>query len=212
MIIEQLPVGPLVANCYLVADEHSRRAAVIDPGDEAERILAVIKKHRMQVDLIVLTHGHFDHLGAAGAIRTATGAPVAVHEAELETVRTARLRAKLFAGLDIDDPPSPDQLLHDNDIVRIGDQPFSVVFTPGHSPGHITLVGDGVAFDGDVVFAGGIGRTDLPGGDYQVLMASIAARILTLTDDTVLYPGHGPATTVGRERRTNPFLVSLASR
>ncbi len=209
MIIEQLPVGPLQANCYVVADDTSRQAAVVDPGGDGPRILAVIERLRLRVGLIVLTHTHFDHVGAVGVLRAATGAPIAVHETELEGLRAAKERAKLFAGLDIDESPDPDRFLHDGEILQIGDHPLTVVATPGHSPGHVTLVGDGFALVGDVVFAGGIGRTDLPGGDYAVLMESIARRILTLPDETILYPGHGPATTVGRERRTNPFLVHL---
>ncbi len=212
MIIEQLPVGPLLANCYVVAEDASRRAIVVDPGADGPRILALIKRLRVHVDLIVLTHGHFDHVGAVGALRAATGAPVAVGEAEVETVRVAKQRAELFAGLDIDEVPLPDRLLHDGEILHVGDQALTVANTPGHSPGHITVVGDGFALVGDVVFAGGIGRTDLPGGNFEVLMTSITSRILTLPDETILYPGHGPATTVGRERSTNPFLVHLAQR
>ncbi len=212
MIIEQVPVGPLMANCYLMADERSRRAAVIDPGDEEGRILEAINRLRLQVQLIVLTHGHFDHLGAVGAVRAATGAPMAVHEAEQEVVRAAKARARLFAGLEIAEPPVPDRLLHEGEVLHVDAHALTVVHTPGHSPGHIALVGDGFALVGDVVFAGSIGRTDLPGGDYKTLMASIAKHILTLPDETVLYPGHGPVTTVGRERATNPFLASLARR
>jgi len=212
MIIEQLPVGPLQANCYLLADETSRRAAVVDPGADAPRILAVVERLQLQVGIIVLTHAHFDHVGAVGPLRAATGAPLALHAAEVEALVAAKEGAKLFAGIDIDEPPLPDRLLHDQEMVQVGSLSLTVAHTPGHSPGHITLVGDGFALVGDVVFAGGIGRTDFPGGDYNVLMNSIAQRILTLPDETILYPGHGPATTVGRELRTNPFLVDLATR
>ncbi len=207
MMVEQLAVGPLLANCYLVADEASRRAIVVDPGDEGPRIVATIERLRLTVDLIVLTHGHFDHLGAVGALRAATGAPVIVHEAEQEIVRAAKVRAKLFAGIDIEQPPAPDRLLRGGETLHVNGQALTVVHTPGHSPGHITLVGEGFAIVGDVVFAGSIGRTDLPGGDYATLMSSIVSHILTLPDETVLYPGHGPLTTVGRERATNPFLA-----
>ncbi len=203
MMIEQLPVGPLLANCYLVADEASRRAIVVDPGDEGPRIAAMIERLRLAVDFIVLTHGHFDHLGAVGPIRAVTGAPVVVHEAEQETMRAP----KLFAGLEIEEPLVPDRLLKDGETLIVGAHRLTVVHTPGHSPGHITLVGEGLALVGDVIFAGSIGRTDLPGGDFDTLMNSITRHILTLPDETVLYPGHGPATTVGRERATNPFLV-----
>ncbi len=203
MMIEQLPVGPLLANCYLVADEASRRAIVVDPGDEGPRIAAMIERLRLAVDFIVLTHGHFDHLGAVGPIRAVTGAPVVVHEAEQETMRAP----KLFAGLEIEEPLVPDRLLKDGETLIVGAHRLTVVHTPGHSPGHITLVGEGLALVGDVIFAGSIGRTDLPGGDFVTLMNSITRHILTLPDETVLYPGHGPATTVGRERATNPFLV-----
>lgn len=209
MIVRQLPVGPLQANCYLVADEASRRAAVIDPGDEAPLILQVVEQLHLLVEVIILTHGHFDHIGAAAVVKKATGAPLLAHEAEQETLQVAQIRAKLFAGLEIDESPQPDRLLKADELISVGLHSLTVLHTPGHSPGHITLVGEGGAFVGDVVFAGSIGRTDLPGGDYQLLLTSIRRHILTLPDNTILYPGHGPATTVGRERNTNPFLVNL---
>jgi glyoxylase-like metal-dependent hydrolase (beta-lactamase superfamily II) len=211
MVIEQLRVGTVQANCYISADERSRHALVIDPGGDAEKIMARIDRLRLDVDLIVLTHGHFDHLGALNAIREATHGLIAVPEGELEIIRASRQIAQLFAGIDIPEAPLPDRILHEGDVLRVGDQILTVVSAPGHSPGHVILVGDGLAFVGDVVFAGGIGRSDFPGGDPDVLMKSIATRILTLPDATTLYPGHGPVTTVGRERRTNPFLVDLAS-
>lgn len=212
MLVEQLPVGAVQANCYLAVDEASRRGIVVDPGGDAEIIITRIAQLGLHVDLIVLTHGHFDHLGALGAVRKATRGLVAVPDGDLELVRRAKEIAQVFAGLDIPDAPAPDRLLHDGDRLPVGGQTLQVVATPGHSPGHVILVGDGVAFVGDLVFAGGIGRSDLPGGDPDALMQSIATHILTLPDATRLYPGHGPVTTVGEERRTNPFLVDLASR
>lgn len=208
MIIETLQLGPIGTNAYIVGDPATHRAAVVDPGDEAPRLLAVTSRLNLTVELIVATHAHFDHVGAVRPLVEATGAPFLLFEDELPVLEVAADRAALF-GIAIPAPPSPDRLLHEGDVVSMGGGSFRVVHTPGHSPGHMCLLGDGVAFVGDVVFQGSIGRTDLPGGDYDTLIRSIATHLLVLPDNTVLYNGHGPATTVGRERRTNPFLVGL---
>lgn len=209
MVVETLPLGPVGTNCFVVADEQQGRATVIDPGGDADQVLDLLDARGWTLEQIVATHAHFDHVGGVRPLVEATGAPFLAGEAELPALRVAADRALLAFGLTIPQPPDPDRLLRAGDTVTIAGRPFRVALTPGHSPGHICLIGEGVAFVGDVVFAGSIGRTDLPGGDYAALMRAIEEEILPLPDETVLYNGHGPATTVGRERATNPFLAGL---
>jgi glyoxylase-like metal-dependent hydrolase (beta-lactamase superfamily II) len=209
MIIDTLQLGPVGTNCFIVGDESNGQAAVIDPGDDARRVLAALARLGMTATLVIATHAHFDHVGGVRGVREATGAPFLIGEQEMPALEVAAERAQAFFGIMIDPPPAPDRMLREGDVVAFGGRAFRVVHTPGHSPGHICLLGDGVAFVGDVVFAGSVGRTDLPGGDHETLLRSIARHILPLPDDTALYNGHGPATTVGRERRTNPFLAGL---
>jgi hydroxyacylglutathione hydrolase len=209
MIIETLQLGPVSTNCFIVGDESTGHAAVIDPGDAAPRVLAALARLGMTATLVIATHAHFDHVGGIRGVCEASGAPFLIGEAEAPVLQVAAERAQSFFGIAIDPPPAPDRMLREGDTVVLGGRSFRVVDAPGHSPGHICLLGDGTAFVGDVVFAGSIGRTDLPGGDHATLLRSIARHILPLPDDTTLYNGHGPATTVGRERRTNPFLVGL---
>jgi len=208
--IETLQLGPIATNCYIVRDEATGRATVIDPGGDAPRVSAALARRNLTVEAIVATHAHFDHIGAVRDLVLATGAPFLAGEAEAPVLATAVEQALMFFGISVSPPPAPDRLLRDGDELTLGGARFRVAHTPGHSPGHICLLGDGAAFVGDVVFPGSIGRTDLPGGDYDTLMRSIARHILTLPDETVLYSGHGPETTVGRERRANPFLAGLA--
>ena len=210
MIVETLQLGPVGTKGFIVADDGTGEAAVIDPGGDAPRVLAVLERRRLRPVAIVATHAHFDHVGAVRDLVGATGAPFLVGEHERPALEVAAERAMLLFGVAIPPPPPPDRLLRDGDVLALGGLRFSVAHTPGHSPGHICLIGEGVAFVGDVVFQGSIGRTDLPGGDLDALLRSIATHILPLPDETVLYNGHGPATTVGRERRTNPFLTGLA--
>jgi hydroxyacylglutathione hydrolase len=212
MILRGFPVGPVGANCYIVGGGDTQDVFVIDPGDEADRILETLTRLNVRPIAIVNTHGHFDHLQAVDAVRRATGAPFWIHEAERETLDQGPARAKMLFGIDLPPSPTPDRWLTEGDRLAVGNLTLTVRHTPGHSPGGVCLVGDGVAFVGDTLFAGSIGRTDLPGADLATLLASIARVLLPLPDETACYPGHGPETTIGDEKRTNPFLAPLISR
>jgi glyoxylase-like metal-dependent hydrolase (beta-lactamase superfamily II) len=179
---------------------------VIDPGEEAERILAEINSLGLTIKYILNTHAHFDHILANGPLVNATGAPLAIHPLDLPLLRQNG-GASLF-GLDASPSPEPDLLLAEGDTISFGTHTFQVLFTPGHTLGHVSFyeAKAGIIFDGDVLFAGGIGRTDLPGGDYETLMASINDKLMVLSDETVVCSGHGPVTTIGRERAGNPWL------
>lgn len=208
MIVETIVVGPLQVNCYLVGCEKSRMAAVIDPGDDVERILEGLKKHNLKAVSIINTHEHFDHVGGNKRLHEEIGAQIMAHSASAEEITKISSRALLW-GMRAEDSPPVDRLLADGDLVQIGESvTLKVMSTPGHSLGSISLAGHGCAFVGDLIFAGSIGRTDFPGGDYETLISSVREKIFPLGDDVVLYSGHGPATSVGRERATNPFFVS----
>ena len=206
-----LSVGPFQSNCYVVRPPGPGPVVVIDPGEEPDRILSRLEGR--QVAAILLTHAHLDHIGAVAAVARATGAPVHLHPADRFLYDAAAEHARMF-GLTVEAPPAPDVELEDGDVLVFGDQSgrdrieLTVRHTPGHSPGHVVFVGDGIAFVGDCVFAGSIGRTDLPGGDSATLLESIRRHILSLPPDTILYPGHMGPTTAGAEARTNPFLVA----
>jgi len=201
-----MEVGPLAENAYIVEHVGSRKAAVVDPGDEGEEILSRIAERGITLDKILLTHGHFDHVGAVRTLRERTGARIHVHAEEVERMRTADRQGGMF-GLSVESPPAPDVLVREGDVVELGDRGFRVLHTPGHTPGHVTFLAGEMAFVGDLIFAGSIGRTDLPGGSYDDLIRAVREKIFTLPDRTVLFPGHGPATTVGEEKRSNPFFT-----
>ncbi|HKV46335.1 MAG TPA: MBL fold metallo-hydrolase [bacterium] len=209
MILEGFPVGPIGANCYVFGDDTTREVFVIDPGDEPDRILETLLRLSVRPLALVNTHGHFDHILAVDAVRRATGAPFWIHEAERDILAHGPARAKTMFGLDLPPAPVPDRWIVEGDRLRVGGLVVTVRHTPGHSPGGVSLLGDGLVFVGDTLFAGSVGRTDLPGADTATLLASIARVLLPLPDQTVCYPGHGPKTTIGEERRTNPFLIPL---
>ena len=207
MIIKTLAVGPYETNCYIVASDVTKRGLVIDPGAEPKNILDLIDELGLKISWIIITHSHFDHVGALNPVKEATGALIAIHESEGDSKLQAA--AQVFGGImagSIHKPTKADRLLKDGDYVEIDDLNFEVLYTPGHSPGGICLLTNGILFSGDTLFNMGIGRTDFPGSSHNKLMESIRNRLMTLPDQTVVYPGHGPATTIGDERKSNPFF------
>jgi len=204
MNLKSLVVGPLASNCYIAGDESTREGVIIDPADEAKVILRSVEELGLNIRSIILTHGHPDHIAALKEVKEATGAEIAVHTGDAEYYKQGALA--LAFGFSCPTPPPPDKLLNDGDSIDIGDLHFKVIHTPGHTPGGICLFGHGVLFSDDTLFNYGIGRYDLPGGDYAQLMNSLQARLMVLPDETIVYPGHGPRTTIGAERRSNPFL------
>lgn len=201
-----LPNGQFAENCYLVADRRTREAVIIDPGEEPAMFLAELDTRAWHLRAIWLTHAHVDHIIGVGAVRRATGAPIHLHPLD-RPIYDALPQFGTWVGMQLDPPPPPDIALQAGMPVRVGRYEFHVRFTPGHSPGSVSFVGHDMVFGGDVLFNGSIGRTDLPGGDYATLMASIQSQFLSLPDSTVIHSGHGPDTTIGVERLTNPFLT-----
>ena len=205
MVLIRLVVGPLQVNCFILADEKTLEAVVIDPGDDAEDILKVIKDKGLKVKYIVDTHAHFDHVGANEALKDATGAQLLLHEADAAVLATVSHQSRSF-GMDPVSSPPADRYVKHGDIITAGEVALKVLHTPGHTPGGISLLEQGMVFTGDALFAGSIGRTDFPGGDLMTLLRSIKTNLMTLPDDTKVFSGHGPASTIGDERRDNPFL------
>ena len=205
MIIKKLSVGPIMANCFILGCEQTKEAVVIDPGDDADRILMELAKAELKVKYLIDTHGHFDHVGANKRMKEVTGALLAIHPDDKPMLNQLSQSAASF-GLAAENSPEPDMLLNEGDKVTFGSITLTVIHTPGHSRGGICLYTQGHLFAGDTLFAGSIGRTDLPGGDYDTLIASIKEKLLNLPDDTVVYTGHGPETTLRNEKQMNPFL------
>ncbi len=205
LLVHQLSVGPLQVNCFVVACQKTREAMVIDPGGEGPQILHLAESSGYQVKQIVNTHGHFDHIGANQQVKDATGAVLMMHEADLPLLQNARNHAQAY-GLTVSPSPDPDKFLNEGDVFSVGEQSFSVFHVPGHSPGSICLLSDGHLFVGDVLFAGSIGRTDLPGGDFDALVEGVREKLFRLPAETIVHPGHGPDTTIGREKQMNPFV------
>jgi hydroxyacylglutathione hydrolase len=214
MIVESRAVGPFFKNGFIVGCERTREAVIIDPGDEVAELVTVVARMGLTVRFILLTHAHIDHVTGVGTAKDAFGAPVLLHRADLFLYEAAPQQARMF-GLAVPMLPAVDEYYAEGQVIRFGEYDVWPSHTPGHCPGGVCLriapagasptAGD--LFVGDTLFAGSIGRTDLPGGDPATLLASIRTVLLAFPDDTVVHPGHGPSTTIGRERRTNPFLV-----
>jgi len=205
MIIEQLELDPFGSNCYVVGDESSKEGIIIDPGAGADLILEKVEELELEIKFIMLTHGHMDHIGALKEVKEATGAEIAIHTDDARFLQMEPSSGAIFHHPP-QTPPPPDRLLKGGDSIEISNLRFLVLHTPGHTPGGICLLGEGVVFSGDTLFNFGIGRTDMAGGSYSQLMNSIHTKLMVLPDNTVVYSGHGPKTTVGIERQWNPFL------
>ncbi len=200
MIFKMLAVGPYMSNCYIVGTENSKEGIIIDPGAEPDTILKAVNDLELEIKLIVATHGHIDHVSAVNGVKSNLNVPFAMHEAE--TVR----------GGVFDKIPPVDKPLKHGDTIDVGDLRFEVRHTPGHSPGGISLIGEGIVFSGDTLFQSSIGRTDFAGGSHPQLMASIFKQLMILPDETSVFCGHGPQTTIGTERKLNPFVRDWARR
>lgn len=207
MILKSLVVGPIAANCYIIGNRETREGAVIDPGDEADRILGVVEETGLHIKFLVGTHGHFDHTAAAGALKEKLGCEFLLHGADIPFVQHSKRTAQQW-GIHIDQVPDPDRQVGDGDILKLGNLEIRIIHTPGHSPGGISLylASEGMVFTGDTLFQGSIGRTDFMMGSMEQIVHSIKTRLYTLPDDTVAYTGHGEPTTIGQEKTSNMFV------
>ncbi|KYH32358.1 MBL fold metallo-hydrolase [Neomoorella mulderi] len=207
MFLKTLVVGPIGTNCYLVGCQETKEGAVIDPGAEGERILAAAREAGLKIRYIINTHGHIDHIGANGAIKNATGAAILIHRDDAPFLTEPGRNLSVLMGTRVSSPGA-DRLLQEGDTITIGRTiTLTVIHTPGHTPGGICLQGEGLIFTGDTLFAGSIGRTDFPGGSFNQLLNSIKEKLFVLDDELEIYPGHGPASTIGAERADNPFFT-----
>jgi hydroxyacylglutathione hydrolase len=207
MILQMLTVGPFQENCYIIGDEGSGVGALIDPGDEAPRIAMAVEGTGLEIGSVIVTHAHIDHVGAVAALVDEYSCPVLTH-AEAEPMLNQLPAQAIMMGLRFGKVPTVDRHVEDEEVLEIGELRLRSLYTPGHAPGHLAFYAqdEGLVLSGDALFAGSVGRVDLPGGSMEVLMRSIEERLLTLPDETTVYPGHGPRTTIGNERASNPFL------
>ncbi|BBA69651.1 MBL fold metallo-hydrolase [Geobacter sulfurreducens] len=208
MIFETVVVGPLGVNCFILGCEQSREGVIVDPGAESGRILERVGELGLKVGMVINTHGHFDHVGGNRKVLEATGAKLLVHRDDVHFLDRAADVAAMY-GLDTENSPAPDSLLEDGMTLSAGTLTLRVLHTPGHTPGGCCLLleGEGMVLTGDTLFEESVGRTDFPGSSHEALITSIREKLLTLPDETEVYPGHGPATSIGRERRYNPYLT-----
>lgn len=202
----KIPVGCLETNCYLAYSENTKECAVIDPGADGDKIIDMIERHSLDPIMIINTHGHFDHVGANKDIKEKFEIPLLIHPFDVPMLDMVKQAAALY-GIEAEDSPSPDKLIHDGDSIKLGKDSLTVIHSPGHSPGSISLHQDSILFSGDTLFCRGVGRTDVPGGSWETLKNSIKTKLLTLPENTLVLPGHGPKTTIGQERKLNPFII-----
>lgn len=206
MIIKSLTVGPIMANCFILGCDDTKEAVVIDPGDDINKILLALSESKLTVKKIINTHGHFDHVGANKDLKNTTGAELLIHKADAPMLEELNMAASAF-GMSVENSPPADAYINDGDIISFGNMSIKVLHTPGHSPGSVSLlVENECVFAGDTLFAGSIGRTDLPGGSYDTLISAVKEKLFTLDDNIKVYCGHGPETTIGREKQYNPFF------
>lgn len=209
--IRQMSLGPLQTNAYLLGCDETLEAVIIDPSWNGRGIVAAADEGGFEIIAIWLTHAHFDHVAGLAEVKELTGAPIYIHPDAVEPLRNATMSGALF-GIRFPPPPEPDEMLSAGQTLRVGNLEAHVLYTPGHAPGHVSfhLPEYRVLFDGDVLFQGSIGRTDLPGGDYETLMSTIREQLLPLPDETRVFSGHGNPTTIGTERASNPFVQDLS--
>ena len=207
MLIETIVVGPLGVNCFILGDKQSNEGVVVDPGADCEVILAAVARFGLKVKYLINTHAHFDHVGCNRRVLEATGAEFLIHELELELLSQASRSAQKY-GIVAEDSPAPSRYLTDGMRLDFGRRSIEVLHTPGHTQGGCSLLlrNEGLVITGDTLFAESVGRTDLPGGSHEQLIASIKAKLMPLPDETVVWPGHGPSSTIGHERRMNPYI------
>ena len=203
--VEPLIVGPLMSNCYIIWDEKVKQGAIIDPGDDADNILKVVKELGVEIKYILATHGHFDHVGGVASLRQNLNAEFLAHEKDFFFIEDGKNAANRW-NVDIEQPPKPDRFIEDGEKIKVGGFELEVLHTPGHSPGGISFLNDRMVFCGDTLFQGNIGRTDFRQGSFEELANSIKTKLYTLPDDTICYTGHGPVTTIGDEKRFNAFV------
>ncbi|MEE8553738.1 MAG: MBL fold metallo-hydrolase [Desulfobacterales bacterium] len=205
MIIKDLVVGPLMANCFIFGCNKTKEAVVIDPGGDADRILLSLADSELKVKYIINTHGHFDHVCGNGKMKDATGADILIHPLDAPMLGMLSSNAAVF-GISVENSPPCDQTIEEGETISFGNISLKVTHTPGHTPGGISLYTDGIVFVGDTLFAGSIGRTDFPGGDFDTLISSIKTKLFNMEDDMRVLSGHGPETSIGKEKRFNPFV------
>lgn len=208
--LHTLVVGHLQTNCYILQSDST--ALIIDPGDESERVLRFLRDIAVKPSQIIATHTHFDHVLGVDTIRTSLKIPFLIHRDDLPTLESMQSRVHQFMGFSVPPPPKVDRFLKDGESITVGQDQLRVIHTPGHSPGSISLAGQGFVLTGDALFNQSIGRTDLPGGDFDMLVRSITYRLFKLDDDTIVYPGHGPETSIGDEKMANPFVGRVSKR
>ncbi|MCF6096646.1 MBL fold metallo-hydrolase [Thermovorax subterraneus] len=204
MVFKKLRVGPLSTNCYILIDD-GRKGVIIDPGAEPQNIIKEIEEQNLEIEWIILTHGHVDHIGAVKEVKDFTGAKIAIHEKDAKMLVSSKENLSFYGGHEVIQPPA-DKELKGGELIKVGELTLEIIWTPGHTPGSICIKADKLLFTGDTLFAGSIGRTDFPGGSYEEIINSIKTKLLILDEDMCVLPGHGSESTLEVEKATNPFL------